>query len=48
MVSKPVVDAGPDTGEYIRQLDVILDDYYAARGYEAQSGLGRRRSGGSG
>lgn len=36
MVSEPMVDAGPNTGEYIRQPDTILDEYYAALGYDAE------------
>jgi Aldehyde:ferredoxin oxidoreductase len=36
MVSEPMVDAGPNTGEYIRQPDTILDEYYGALGYDAE------------
>lgn len=36
MVSEPMVDAGPNTGEYIRRPDAILDEYYEALGYDAE------------
>lgn len=36
MVSEPMVDAGPNTGEYIRQPDTLLDEYYRALGYDAE------------
>jgi len=34
MMSEPMVDAGPNTGEYVRQPDAILDEYYVALGYD--------------
>ena len=34
MVTEPLVDAGPNTGELIREPDVLLDEYYAALGYD--------------
>ncbi len=35
MVEEGLVDAGAKTGEYVRHPDVILDEYYAALGYDA-------------
>jgi len=36
MFTEPLVDAGPNTGEFIREPDTILDEYYAALGYDDQ------------
>jgi aldehyde:ferredoxin oxidoreductase len=36
MVSEPMIDAGPNTGEYIRKPDTILDEYYGALGYDVE------------
>ena len=35
MVTEALVDAGPNTGEFIREMDTIVDEYYAALGYDA-------------
>lgn len=35
MLSEPLVDAGPNTGEFVRQPDALLDEYYGALGYDA-------------
>jgi aldehyde:ferredoxin oxidoreductase len=34
MLTEPLVDAGPNTGELIREPDALLDEYYAALGYD--------------
>lgn len=33
MLTEPLANAGPATGQVIRQLDVMLDEYYQALGY---------------
>ena len=35
MVTEALVDAGPNTGEFIREMDTIVDEYYAALGYDS-------------
>ncbi|MHB8869399.1 MAG: aldehyde ferredoxin oxidoreductase C-terminal domain-containing protein, partial [Thermoleophilia bacterium] len=34
MLTEPLVEAGPNTGEFIREPDALLDEYYAALGYD--------------
>lgn len=51
MRTEPLQDAGPATGQYVRKLDTLLDEYYQALGYSScgiplpetlsQLGLGR-------
>jgi aldehyde:ferredoxin oxidoreductase len=36
MLNEPLQDAGPATGEVIRKLDTLLDEYYDAFGYTRQ------------
>jgi aldehyde:ferredoxin oxidoreductase len=36
MLTEPLQDAGPATGEVIRKLDTLLDEYYDAFGYTRQ------------
>lgn len=36
MLTEPLVDAGPNTGEFVREPDAILDEYYAALGYDQE------------
>ena len=35
MTTEGMVDAGRNTGEFVREQDVILDEYYEAMGYDA-------------
>jgi aldehyde:ferredoxin oxidoreductase len=35
LTSEPLVDAGPRTGDFIRQPETIVDEYYEALGYDA-------------
>ncbi|MEW6351018.1 MAG: aldehyde ferredoxin oxidoreductase family protein [Thermodesulfobacteriota bacterium] len=34
MLTEPLPDAGPATGEVVRKLDTLLDEYYDAMGYD--------------
>jgi len=34
MLKEPLPDAGPATGQVVRDLDGLLDEYYAALGYD--------------
>ena len=33
MVSEPLMDAGPSTGQFVKNIDKLLDEYYEALGY---------------
>jgi aldehyde:ferredoxin oxidoreductase len=33
MLTEPLLNAGPSTGQVVRKLDTLLDEYYAAMGY---------------
>jgi aldehyde:ferredoxin oxidoreductase len=33
MLSEPLKDAGPATGQFVRKMDTLLDEYYDAMGY---------------
>jgi aldehyde:ferredoxin oxidoreductase len=33
MISEPLRNAGPSTGQFVRDLDTLLDEYYRALGY---------------
>ncbi|MCZ7662979.1 MAG: aldehyde ferredoxin oxidoreductase family protein [Thermoleophilia bacterium] len=35
MLTEPLVQAGPNSGELIREPDTVVDEYYAALGYDA-------------
>jgi aldehyde:ferredoxin oxidoreductase len=35
LVTEPLVDAGARTGDFVRQPEVIVDEYYGAMGYDA-------------
>ncbi|NIR13459.1 MAG: aldehyde:ferredoxin oxidoreductase, partial [Desulfobacterales bacterium] len=34
MISEPLRNAGPTTGQLVKDLDRLLDEYYAALGYD--------------
>jgi len=36
MRTEPLQDAGPATGQYVRNLDTLLDEYYQAMGYSSR------------
>ena len=38
MMSEPLRNAGPTTGQLVKDLDCLLDEYYAALGYN-QDGI---------
>ena len=38
MISEPLRNAGPTTGQLVKDLDCLLDEYYAALGYN-QDGI---------
>ncbi len=36
MLTEPLKNAGPSTGQVVRKLDTLLDEYYQAFGYTPQ------------